>query len=59
MKSMQAVNKRIIKEIDAIKDSAKIKQFLKEIMEVELENLDKGKPSYTDEFKNIMRSIFD
>lgn len=57
MKSRFEINKRIIKEIDNLDAADNVKEFLKEILECELDNLDKGKPEYTEKYKEIFNSI--
>lgn len=53
-----AINTRIIKEIDALKVDPKINEFLKGLLEIELDNLDKPKPQYKDEYSEKLNEIF-
>ena len=53
-----AINKRIIKEIDALKVDTRINEFLKALLEIELNNLDKTKPQYIDEYSEKLNEIF-
>ncbi len=52
------VNNRILKEIEALNSDENQKLFLREIMEFELENIDKEMPKYTEEYKNLIAKIF-
>lgn len=52
------VNKRILNEIDALKVDEKQKLFLKEIIDFELDNIDKDITRFTEEYKNIIVKIF-
>jgi hypothetical protein len=53
-----AINKRIIKEIDALTVDPKINEYLKEILEIELDNLGSTKPQYMDEYSEKFNMIF-
>jgi uncharacterized membrane protein YheB (UPF0754 family) len=53
-----AINKRIIKEIDALKVDPRINDFLKELLEIELDNLDKAKAQYIDEYSEKLNGKF-
>jgi hypothetical protein len=52
------VNKRILNEIDALKVDEKQKLFLKEIIDFELNNIDKDITRFTEEYKNIIVKVF-
>lgn len=56
--SQSAINKRIIKEIDCLKTEEEMKKFLKEILMIELDNIDQGRPQYIDLYKQKMEEIF-
>jgi len=53
-----AINTRIIKEIDALTADPKINEYLKEILDFELNNLDKAKSQYIDEYSEKLNLIF-
>lgn len=58
MKSQTAINDRILREIDNLDADVKMKNFLKEILLVELDLMDKDRPQYVDQYKSILdRSI--
>jgi hypothetical protein len=57
MKSQSAINDRILREIDNLKADDKIKNFLKEILLVELDIMDKDRGQYVDQYKAIIDRI--
>ena len=56
--SQNSINKRILLEIDALKSDDDIKKFLKEILMIELDNIDQGRPQYAEQYKQKMDEIF-
>jgi hypothetical protein len=52
------VNKRILAEIDKLAADEQDKSFLREILEFELENIDKEMSPYTQEYKNCILKIY-
>ena len=57
LKSQTEINDRIIKEIDKLDAEKKIKTFLKDILEVELDIIDIEKAQYVGRYKSIIDSI--
>ena len=58
MKTRSEINKRILKEIDALGTNKEIKEFLKEILSFELDILDKGGSKYSETYNEIFSKIF-
>lgn len=56
--SQNSINKRILSEIEALKTDDDIKKYLKEILMIELDNIDQGKPQYVEQYKQKMDEIF-
>ena len=56
--SKNLINKRILSEIEALKTEGNIKKYLKEILMIELDNIDQGKPQYIEQYKQKMDEIF-
>jgi hypothetical protein len=58
MKSQSAVNDRIRKEIANLKVDKNIVNFLLELVEYELDVMDKERPQYTDQYKMILENNY-
>jgi len=58
MSSKDEINKKILNEIDILKADEKIKEFLKEILLLELEIMDEGKPAFREKYEKILNDIF-
>jgi hypothetical protein len=58
MKSQSAVNDRIRKEIANLKVDKNIVNFLLELVEYELDVMDKERPQYTDQYKTILENNY-
>ena len=60
MKYLHSVNKRIVEEIKNLEAGKSVKMFLQEIIGFELENLDKEKVKYLEEYlRMIDRALAD
>lgn len=58
MPSQNAINKRILDEIDNLDATQEIKSFLKEILSCELDNIDKERWSVVEKYKDAIESCF-
>lgn len=58
MKAQHEINKRILREIDKLDTHKDIKQFLKEILSYELDNIDRGSPRFTETYNEIFNRVF-
>lgn len=56
--SNDKINERILDEIDALKADKKIKEFLKEILLLEVDIIDQGKPSFKEKYEEMINNIF-
>lgn len=54
MTSQTAINDRILSEIDNLDVNEKMKNFLKEILLLELDIMDRDRPQYVDQFNAIL-----
>ncbi len=48
------INERILNEIDQLETDADIKEFLKEVLQFEIDIIDKGKPEYRDAYLELI-----
>jgi len=53
-----AINKRILDDINSLDTNKDIKEFLEEILSIELENIDKDKSQYIERYKEKLNEIF-
>lgn len=58
MGSKDKINERILDEIDDLKADKKIKEFLKEILLLEVDIIDQGRPSFKEKYEEIINNIF-
>ena len=58
MVSQIKIHDRILTEIELLQTEDEIKEFLKRILNFELDVADMGKPAYTEEYEKILYEMF-
>lgn len=52
--SINVVNKKILKMVNNLEEESKFKDVIKELINFELQNMDKDKVTYTKEYEKII-----
>lgn len=48
------INSRILREIDELETETEMKEFLKEVLQFEIDIIDKGRPEYRDAYLELI-----